>query len=68
MRHYAVIYTQKPRNGVVLRKLDISDAIERINLPVEIFHCFDCRLIRDFTGGMNPKTTLTNTRNKEHQT
>lgn len=54
------MHTQKPRNRVVLRKFDVSDAIECINLLVEVFHCFDSRLIWDFTGSVNPKTTLTN--------
>lgn len=42
----------------MLGELDIGDAINRVDLPIEILHGFNRLRLRDFRSSMNPKSTF----------
>ncbi|KAL3737491.1 hypothetical protein ACJRO7_019090, partial [Eucalyptus globulus] len=45
---------------IVLRELNFSNPIHRINLPVELLHGFDRGFIWNFAGGVDPKAAFMN--------
>ena len=47
--------TKEARDGVMLWEVDVSDAVDGINLPVEILHGFDGVGIRDLGGCVDPE-------------